>query len=187
MAFVLTAVAFRNMTSVSSPVQRTLRKTRRATVPRAAAQVHPAAKPASSTAAAAAQCAWGGAAGGCAVCALFPDAAAGAQSFRRDVYHYVASVPAGKVATYASVAAAVGRPGASRAVGSAMRVNSLNIHDAKPRVPCHRVVRSDGALAGFNGGGCEVKADMLRSEGVSCDHVRIPREQLDQYLRKTEQ
>jgi methylated-DNA-[protein]-cysteine S-methyltransferase len=187
MAFVLSAVAIRNMASVSSPVRRTLRKTRHPSVPRAAAQAHAAATPAPRTAAAAVHCAWGGAQGGCAVCALFPDAAAGAQSFRCDVYHYVASVPAGKVATYASVAAAIGRPGASRAVGSAMRVNPLNIHDAKPRVPCHRVVRSDGALAGFNGGGCTVKADMLRSEGVLCDQVRIPREQLDQYLQKIEQ
>jgi O-6-methylguanine DNA methyltransferase len=84
------------------------------------------------------------------------------------VYHYTAAtLPAGRVSTYGMVAESIGCPGAARAVGSALRKNILNIpNGVTPRVPCHRVVRRDGGMGGFNGGGCERKADMLKAEGV---------------------
>jgi methylated-DNA-[protein]-cysteine S-methyltransferase len=173
------------MAFAAAPVRRVLQKSTRSSASRSSAvrsRTSASAAAPGSGDPPATPCAWGGTEGGCAVCALFADDVPTAR-FRRDVYHYVASVQPGAVATYASVAAAVGRPRASRAVGSAMRRNTLNIVGVTPRVPCHRVVRSDGALAGFNGGGCTVKADMLRSEGVTCDSVRIPKDQLAQYIQ----
>jgi O-6-methylguanine DNA methyltransferase len=110
-------------------------------------------------------CDWGGTAGGCAIC-LLP--ASNATVFARAVYHLTAArLPAGTVATYGYIAEVLGCPGGARAVGSALRKNVLNIdHGVVPRVPCHRVVRSDGGMGGFNGGGCKVKEDMLWKEGV---------------------
>ncbi len=56
-------------------------------------------------------------------------------------------MPYGTTATYGEQAKAVGRPGAVRAVGRANGANRLAVI-----VPCHRVVRSDGRLAGYGGG-----------------------------------
>jgi O-6-methylguanine DNA methyltransferase len=74
----------------------------------------------------------------------------------------VASIPKGKVATYRDIAVAVGSPGAARAVGGVMRTNK----DPKA-VPCHRVVGSDGSLAGYAFGGLSAKRNILMGEGVS--------------------
>ena len=63
--------------------------------------------------------------------------------------------------SYAEVAASVGRPNAARAVGAAMASNPVCVI-----IPCHRVIGSDGSLAGF-GGGLELKRRMLELEGVS--------------------
>ena len=65
--------------------------------------------------------------------------------------------------TYGDVAFAIGRPGAARAVGTAMRLN----HDA-PRTPCHRVVPSTGILGEYSGPRGPVrKKQLLRREGVT--------------------
>jgi len=72
----------------------------------------------------------------------------------------VASIPRGATMTYATVAAAVGRPGAARAVGAAMAANRF-----APVIPCHRVVGSDGTLRGY-AGGLEMKLRMLVMEGA---------------------
>lgn len=45
--------------------------------------------------------------------------------------------------------------------------NVLNSEKYFPRVPCHRVVRGDGGMGGFNSGGCDKKAEILRAEGVA--------------------
>jgi methylated-DNA-[protein]-cysteine S-methyltransferase len=94
-------------------------------------------------------------------------------AFEMAVYAVVRRVPRGKVTTYGSVAARVGR-GTARAVGSALARNPF-----APEVPCHRVVRSDGSLGGFNGAtaGPELarKRAMLQAEGVpfaTADKVR---------------
>ncbi|MCS7119846.1 MAG: MGMT family protein [Nitrososphaerota archaeon] len=64
-------------------------------------------------------------------------------SFERDVLLATLNVPKGKVTTYKRIAIRIGRPKACRAVGNALHRNPL------PRtIPCHRVVRSDGIIAG---------------------------------------
>ena len=80
--------------------------------------------------------------------------------FDRKVLEVTARIPAGKVATYAQVAAKAGNPRASRAAGNALHKNPVAII-----VPCHRVLRSDGSLGGY-GGGLPVKEWLLRHEGA---------------------
>ncbi|HSU73315.1 MAG TPA: methylated-DNA--[protein]-cysteine S-methyltransferase [Terrabacter sp.] len=70
-----------------------------------------------------------------------------ARGFRRAVLQHLEKIPYGSTESYAQVAAAAGSPRAVRAVGSACATNPLPIV-----VPCHRVVRSDGALGGYLGG-----------------------------------
>lgn len=81
--------------------------------------------------------------------------------FRRSVLETLyAEVPFGHVVSYAELAARAGRPRAHRAVGTAMATNPVPIV-----VPCHRVLRSGGALGGY-GGGLEMKLHLLRLEGA---------------------
>lgn len=72
----------------------------------------------------------------------------------------VRNIPKGQTMTYGSVAAAVGAPGAARAVGTIMRNN----YDET--VPCHRVIRSDGGIGEYNRGGAAKKYALLIAEGV---------------------
>ena len=78
--------------------------------------------------------------------------------FRLKVLRYTSDIPFGQVASYGSIAAGVGKPGAARAVGGAMHANRTPIV-----VPCHRVVGSDGSLTGF-GGGLALKQELLALE-----------------------
>jgi O-6-methylguanine DNA methyltransferase len=81
------------------------------------------------------------------------------RSFADRVYDAVRAIPAGRVSTYGDVAAAAGRPGAARAVGTLMAKGG-------PRaVPAHRVVAAGGALGGY-GGHESTKAALLRAEGL---------------------
>lgn len=73
------------------------------------------------------------------------------------------SIPRGEVRTYGQVAAQVGRGGGSRAVGNALARNPFPIV-----VPCHRTIRSDGSLGGYQGG-AEMKRKLLEMEGVRFD------------------
>lgn len=83
-------------------------------------------------------------------------------SFEQSIYDLLITIPAGSVLTYAQVAAAIGRPGATRAVGQAL---ARNPHPVV--VPCHRVVRTDGTLGGYSGeGGPAGKRALLEAEGV---------------------
>ena len=68
----------------------------------------------------------------------------GYSEFRLKALQFTAAIPSGQVATYGGVAAAVGRPGAARAVGGAMHANRTPIV-----VPCHRVIATGGGLGGF--------------------------------------
>jgi methylated-DNA-[protein]-cysteine S-methyltransferase len=80
--------------------------------------------------------------------------------FRRTVLETLhAQVPFGEVVSYGELASRVGHPRASRAVGTAMATNPVPIV-----VPCHRVLRSGGALGGY-GGGLDMKLHLLRLEG----------------------
>jgi methylated-DNA-[protein]-cysteine S-methyltransferase len=80
--------------------------------------------------------------------------------FQRRVWDAVAQVPYGTTATYSAIAAALGRPSASRAVGAANGRNPLAI-----LIPCHRVVGASGALTGY-GGGLERKRALLDLEAT---------------------
>ncbi len=69
-------------------------------------------------------------------------------------------IPRGWVSTYGRIAARLGTPGAARAVGSALARNPFPLV-----IPCHRTVRSDGALGGYRGG-LPMKRTLLEMEGV---------------------
>lgn len=73
----------------------------------------------------------------------------------------VAKISRGQTRTYGQVAAAAGRPGAARAVGTIMSKN----RDTK-RVPCHRVVRADGKVGDYAFGGPKKKLALLKREGA---------------------
>ena len=80
-------------------------------------------------------------------------------TFRERVFRYVRSIPQGEVRTYGEVARAVGSPRSARAVGAALKTN----YD--PAVPCHRVIRADGDLGGYNRGAV-LKRKKLKEEGA---------------------
>lgn len=81
-------------------------------------------------------------------------------SFSDRVREVVKGIKKGHVLSYKTVAEYAGSPRASRAVGVVMKNN----YD--PKVPCHRVVGSDGNVCDYNRGGREVKIKMLKKEGV---------------------
>jgi methylated-DNA-[protein]-cysteine S-methyltransferase len=83
------------------------------------------------------------------------------------VYEVVRRIPKGSVLTYAQVAKLAGSPNAQRAVGNALHRNA----DLK-RVPCHRVVRSNGSLGGYLFG-TKKKEQILRQEGVSMEKGKV--------------
>ncbi len=85
---------------------------------------------------------------------------AGTTPLLRKIYGHVAAIKPGETMTYGEVAAAVGRPGAARAVGAAMARNPF-----PPVIPCHRVVGSDGGLRGY-GGGLDQKRRLLEMESA---------------------
>jgi len=80
--------------------------------------------------------------------------------FRREVLYATARIPFGTTATYRDVAVAAGSPNAVRAAGTALAGNPLPIV-----VPCHRVVRTGGALGAYRGG-VEAKAFLLGLEAA---------------------
>ena len=83
-----------------------------------------------------------------------------AAPFQQKVLQRLAKVPFGEVTSYGDLAQAVGSPGASRAVGGAMRSNRWPIV-----IPCHRVLAARGALGGFTGG-LTIKRALLELEGA---------------------
>lgn len=78
--------------------------------------------------------------------------------FRRRVWDALREIPVGQTRTYGAVAAALGSPGASRAVGGACGANPLALF-----VPCHRVEGASGALTGF-AWGVDIKRSLLERE-----------------------
>ncbi len=79
-------------------------------------------------------------------------------AFQQAVWAALSDIPAGETRTYGQVAAAVGRPAAVRAAGTACGDNSLAV-----LIPCHRVLRTDGTLGGY-AYGLERKASLLDRE-----------------------
>ena len=82
--------------------------------------------------------------------------------FQQKVWQYLKNIPRGKVKTYKQVAIAIKSPKSARAVANACGKNPY-----APKIPCHRVIRSDGGLGGYSGkGGIRKKLELLRSEKV---------------------
>ena len=80
--------------------------------------------------------------------------------FQLKVWKYLKTIQKGKVKTYKQVAIGIKRPKSARAVANACSKNPY-----APKIPCHRVIRSDGALGGYSGrGGIKQKLRLLRSE-----------------------
>ena len=80
--------------------------------------------------------------------------------FQRRVLQVELKIPRGWVSTYGRIARRLGAPGGARAVGGALASNPFPIV-----IPCHRALRSDGGLGGFQGG-VEMKRALLAGEGV---------------------
>lgn len=80
-------------------------------------------------------------------------------SFKNRVLKIVSRIPRGRVMTYKQVACLAGRPRAYRAVGNILNENY------NPDAPCHRVIRSDGTLGGYNRG-IRKKQELLKKEGT---------------------
>ncbi|TCM21910.1 DNA-O6-methylguanine--protein-cysteine S-methyltransferase /transcriptional regulator Ada [Novosphingobium sp. PhB165] len=81
-------------------------------------------------------------------------------AFQQTVWRELQRIPAGETRTYAQIAAAVGKPGAVRAAGSANGANNVAV-----LIPCHRVIRSDGAIGGYAYGEA-IKRELLRRENA---------------------
>ncbi|HVJ82491.1 MAG TPA: methylated-DNA--[protein]-cysteine S-methyltransferase, partial [Planctomycetia bacterium] len=79
-------------------------------------------------------------------------------AFQIRVWQALQKIPAGATTTYSEIAAAIGRPAAVRAVGTACGANPLAVV-----VPCHRALRTSGALAGYRWGLAR-KAELLKRE-----------------------
>ena len=77
-----------------------------------------------------------------------------------EVYALTSMIPKGMVGTYGDIAKALGKEGSSRVIGRILHINPY-----APRVPCHRVVRSNGRVGGF-AKGVRSKIEMLEAEGV---------------------
>jgi AraC family transcriptional regulator of adaptative response/methylated-DNA-[protein]-cysteine methyltransferase len=81
-------------------------------------------------------------------------------AFQEAVWRALRAIPPGETRSYAQLAAAVGKPKAARAAGSANGANPVAV-----LIPCHRVVRGDGALGGYAWGEV-VKRELLNRERV---------------------
>lgn len=81
-------------------------------------------------------------------------------AFQEAVWRELRRIPLGETRTYAQLAAAVGKPGAVRAAGSANGANHVSV-----LIPCHRVIRTGGGLGGY-AWGLEIKQKLLEREGA---------------------
>ncbi|WP_374309851.1 methylated-DNA--[protein]-cysteine S-methyltransferase [Dongia sp.] len=91
-------------------------------------------------------------------------------AFQRQVWAALTRIPVGETSTYGAVAAAIGQPKAARAVGNTCGRNPVAI-----AIPCHRVLRNDGAIGGY-AWGSERKQALIRAESASLmTHGRVAR------------
>ena len=82
--------------------------------------------------------------------------------FQLKVWNYLKKIRRGSVKTYSQVAKGIGKPFAVRAVANAIGKNPY-----APKIPCHRVIRSDGSLGGYSAkGGIKTKRFLLKKEGI---------------------
>lgn len=88
--------------------------------------------------------------------------------FQRSVWVSLLNIPYGQVRSYKDIAAAIDRPAAVRAVGTAIGKNPFTII-----YPCHRVILSSGKLGNYSSGGIDVKRALLNLEGSTQDKDRV--------------
>ena len=82
--------------------------------------------------------------------------------FQLKVWAYLRKIPRGSVKTYSQVAKSIGKPLAVRAVANAIGKNPYPL-----KIPCHRVIRSDGSPGGYSAkGGVKTKRFLLKKEGI---------------------
>ena len=82
--------------------------------------------------------------------------------FQKKVWNYLKTIRKGTVKSYKQVAIAINKPKSARAVANAVGKNPF-----APKIPCHRVIRSDGSLGGYSGkGGVKTKKLLLKKEGI---------------------
>ncbi len=82
--------------------------------------------------------------------------------FQLKVWRFIKKIPKGSIKTYAQVAKEIGKPLAIRAVANAIGKNPY-----PPKIPCHRIIRSNGTLGGYSGkGGVKKKKSLLKNEGI---------------------
>ena len=82
--------------------------------------------------------------------------------FQKKVWNYLKTIRKGTVKSYKQVAIAINSPKSARAVANAVGKNPF-----APKIPCHRVIRSDGSLGGYSGkGGLKTKKLLLKREGI---------------------
>ncbi len=93
--------------------------------------------------------------------------------FNQKVWRALKLIPRGRVATYKEIARFIGKPGAARAVG-----NACGRNPNAPRVPCYRVVKSDGSLGGY-ARGVKKKIELLKRDGV-----RVKKEKVEEFEEK---
>lgn len=87
--------------------------------------------------------------------------------FQVRVLDLVSKIPEGKVTTYKEIARALGSPNACRAVGNVIARNPCPL-----KIPCHRVMRSDGKLGGYRFGS-KRKARLLAKEGIKIKGEKV--------------
>ena len=82
--------------------------------------------------------------------------------FQVKVWRYLKKIPVGSTKTYSQVAKAIGKPLAVRAVANAIAKNPY-----PTKIPCHRIIRSNGSLGGYSAkGGLKTKKKLLKKEGI---------------------
>src|ERR1700730_1652795 len=91
----------------------------------------------------------------------------GLTPFEQAVLRKTLQIPRGEVRPYGWVATEIGRPAAVRAVGTALANNPIPYF-----IPCHRVVRTDGKIGNYGGGGPEAKRAILTLEGVRLNRLQ---------------
>ena len=87
-------------------------------------------------------------------------------SFREKVYKAVKNIPKGKISNYKKIAKIIRRPRAWRAVGNVLNKN------INSKIPCHRVIKSDRRVGGYNKGE-KKKIELLRKEGIIIKNGKI--------------
>lgn len=80
---------------------------------------------------------------------------------RQAVFNIVKQIPTGSLITYKQIGQLLGKPKSARAIAKILSTN----YD--PAIPCHRVIRTDGKISGYNRGGPQAKSKILQGEGIN--------------------